>query len=76
MTLVEFADEMEFGLEQEPQKGVPTLEAFIERWSSEPCGFALLEPALHRELSDRGLAMQTIARDTRRVIVGHPGTSP
>jgi 4-amino-4-deoxy-L-arabinose transferase-like glycosyltransferase len=76
VTLVEFADEMAFGLEQEPHKGVPTLEVFVERWSNEPCGFALLEPALHRELVDRGLAMQTIARDTRRVIVGHPVKAP
>ncbi len=76
VTLVEFADEMAFGLEQEPQKAVPTLEAFIERWSGETCGFALLEPSLHRELIDRGLAMRTIAQDTRRVIVGHPDKAP
>jgi len=74
MTLVEFADEMAFGLEQEPAKGVSSLEDFVAQWPREACAYALLEPGLHRELEARGVSMEPIARDTRRVIVRRPAT--
>lgn len=75
-TLVEFEDEMAFGLEREPQLAVRTFDEFVARWMQQPCAYALLEPALRADLAARGLPMETIARDTRRVIVRKPVTEP
>ncbi len=73
-TLVEFEDEMAFGLEREPQLAVRRLDDFVAQWQAAPCAYALLEPSLHDELVARGLRMDVMARDTRRVIAGKPAT--
>ena len=36
LTLVAFADEMEFGLEQEPHLALPSVEAFAKAWRATP----------------------------------------
>ena len=72
VTLVAFEDEMAFGLSQEPDRGIPTLEAFAPRWRAEPCALAFMEPDALARLQAAGLPLQVIARDTRRVLVGHP----
>jgi 4-amino-4-deoxy-L-arabinose transferase-like glycosyltransferase len=69
LTLVEFADELEFGLEQEPDLWVPTLAEFEQLWASHDDAFAVMHPDTYRELSRHGLPMETIASDPRRVIV-------
>jgi hypothetical protein len=69
LTLVEFADEMEFGLEQEPNLWVPTLAEFEQLWASHDDAFAVMHPDTYRELSRHGLQMETIASDPRRVVV-------
>ncbi len=71
-TLVEFEDEMAFGLEREPQLAVRRLDDFVAQWQAAPCAYALLEPSLHDELVARGLHMDVLARDTRRIIAGKP----
>ncbi len=72
MTLVEHADELRFGVTQEPNKWMPTVEAWKQRWQHEPVGFALLRPQLYDELAAQGLPMRVLARDGRRVIVAKP----
>jgi hypothetical protein len=69
LTLVAFADEMAFGLEQEPQLALPTIEAFTAAWRTQPCSYAFMEPATEAALTGAGLPMTVIARDTRRVLV-------
>jgi 4-amino-4-deoxy-L-arabinose transferase-like glycosyltransferase len=69
LTLVEFADELEFGLEQEPQLWVPTLAEFEQRWAGHDDAFAVMPPDAYRELYGRGLPMEIIASDPRRVVV-------
>jgi hypothetical protein len=71
VTLVEYKDEMAFGIAQEPGKWIPTLDEFKRRWAADRDAFALLEPAEFDAL--RGvLPMAVVARDTRRVIVRKP----
>jgi hypothetical protein len=72
MVMVEFPDELEFGVKQEPTRWVPTLDAFIERWKSEPTAFALMVPEQYLALQKIGLPMEEIGRDSRRVVVAHP----
>jgi hypothetical protein len=76
LTMVEEPDELAFGVQQEPQKWLPTLAAFREQWRQGPHALALMSPATFAALGAQGLAMQLIARDTRRVVVANfrPGT--
>lgn len=80
VTLVAFADEMQFGLEQEPALALPNIEAFAEKWRTAPCSYAFMETGTHAEMVAAGLPMTVIASDTRRVMVRNPaleqGTTP
>ncbi|MEY3201458.1 MAG: hypothetical protein RIR70_1008, partial [Pseudomonadota bacterium] len=72
LTLVQFQDEMAFGLKQEPALWVPTVEAFMEKWRAHPVAWAVMDPGTFEELRQAGLPMHIAARDTRRVIVRTP----
>jgi 4-amino-4-deoxy-L-arabinose transferase-like glycosyltransferase len=79
MTMVEFPDELEFGVQQEPELWLPTLDAFIERWKEDQTAYALMVPEQYAELQKLNIPMQEVGRDSRRVIVKHPdslSTSP
>lgn len=73
LTLVEYADEMEFGVKQEPQLWLPTRAAFIDRWNADHAkgkkDLAILQPDIYPELQKLGLPMRIIAQDPRRIIV-------
>ncbi|QWE16051.1 glycosyltransferase family 39 protein [Polynucleobacter sp. AP-Nino-20-G2] len=72
MTMVEFPDELEFGVKQEPELWLPTLAAFIERWKEDQTAYALMVPEQYLELQKLNVPMQEVGRDSRRVIVKHP----
>ncbi len=72
MIMVEHPDELRYGVTQEPEKWVPTLDAWIVRWQQDEYAFALLSPTLHKTLVARGLPMDLIASDSRRVVVRKP----
>jgi 4-amino-4-deoxy-L-arabinose transferase-like glycosyltransferase len=73
MTLVAATDEMEFGLQQEPQLWIPTIEAFAARWKTDDAAgakeMAILQPDLYPRLQQMGLKMRVIGSDPRRMIV-------
>jgi hypothetical protein len=72
MMLVQHADELKFGIVQEPQKWLPTVNAWVERWKADRYAMALMPPPLYAAMQARGLPMTVIARDQRRVIVEKP----
>ena len=72
MTMVEFPDELEFGVKQEPELWLPTLDAFIERWKEDQTAYALMVPEQYVALQKLNVPMQEVGRDSRRVIVKHP----
>ena len=72
MVMVEFPDELEFGVNQEPDLWLPSLDAFKVRWNEEQSAYALMVPEQYLELQKTGLPMQELGRDSRRVIVKHP----
>jgi 4-amino-4-deoxy-L-arabinose transferase-like glycosyltransferase len=72
VTLVDYADEFEFGLAQEPQRRIATIEDFKKRWREDPMAYAVMSGETHRRLQAEGLPMRVLARDTRRVIVAKP----
>lgn len=69
LMLVEFDDELKFGLQQEPGLWVPTLAEFERRWTSHDDAFAVMAPDTYQELYSLGLPMEVIASDPRRVVV-------
>ncbi len=75
MIMVEAPDELEFGVNQEPDLWMPTLEAFIARWQEDPTAYAIMVPEQFDALKAQGFPMQEVDRDSRRVIVKHPDTS-
>ena len=71
LTMVEYADELAFGTRQQPDRWVPTLALFAERWQHGPRALAIMAPATFNELRAQGLVMTEITRDTRRVVVAN-----
>ena len=67
--LAAFRDELALGIDAEPAKQVPTLDAWIAEWKGLAQGYALVPPELYRKLGDEGVSMRELARDSRRVIV-------
>jgi 4-amino-4-deoxy-L-arabinose transferase-like glycosyltransferase len=71
--LVEHADEMAFGLTQEPHLWIPELATFITTWNADHVAgkksIAIIRPAIFKELQAQGLPMRILGEDPRRVIV-------
>jgi 4-amino-4-deoxy-L-arabinose transferase-like glycosyltransferase len=72
MTMVEHPDELAFGVSVEPQKWLPSVEAWVERWKADRYALALIPPSTYERLLKEGLPMQVVAQDSRRVIVMKP----
>ncbi|MBU1235815.1 MAG: glycosyltransferase family 39 protein [Gammaproteobacteria bacterium] len=72
VTLVSYQDEFAFGIEHEPDKWIPTQEAFIQRWMADRDAFAIMNQGVYNELRQSELPMTEIARDPHRVIVRKP----
>lgn len=72
VTLVEYRDEMGFGLDQEPGKDIATVEAFVRRWRSDQDAFAVMHRNTYQQLVNGGLPMRIVAEDPRRIIVRKP----
>jgi 4-amino-4-deoxy-L-arabinose transferase-like glycosyltransferase len=72
VTLVDYADELEFGLTQEPQLEIPTIEEFEARWRNDRKALAIMGPDTYGTLTGRGLPMRRLYEDARRVIVSKP----
>lgn len=72
LTLVAHTDEMEFGLELEPQKWIPTVDAWKKTWRQQPYALAVMSPSTYDRFVQEQLPMRLIARDTRRAVVTTP----
>jgi hypothetical protein len=71
LTLVESPDELEFGLAQEPQRWLPTLDAFVHQWTSGRRALAVMSHPTYEELRSRQLPMVVVGEDVRRVVVAN-----
>jgi len=71
LTMVEYADELAFGVSQEPERWLPSLAQFVDRWQHGPRALAIMAPVTFNELRAQGLPMTEVARDTRRVVVAN-----
>jgi 4-amino-4-deoxy-L-arabinose transferase-like glycosyltransferase len=74
LIMVEFKDELAFGISQEPTKWIPTIEEWMALWLANPNKkeFALMTPNLYQELLQKKLPMEVIAGDALRIIISKP----
>ncbi|HET7524873.1 MAG TPA: 4-amino-4-deoxy-L-arabinose transferase, partial [Burkholderiaceae bacterium] len=71
LVMVESPDELEFGTRQEPDKWLPTMAAFRERWLNGPRALAVMRPDTYQQLRQDGLPMVDVGHDTRRYVVAN-----
>jgi 4-amino-4-deoxy-L-arabinose transferase-like glycosyltransferase len=70
VTLVDYQDEMYFGLQQEPARWIPTVEKFAALWRELPEGVAVMPAKTLQQFEDQGLPMRIIdSTGDSRVVV-------
>jgi len=71
-TLVDFQDEMAFGIQMEPERWIPTAEQLAKRWSTQAEAYAIVPTPLLHILQEQGMAMKELYRDEQYVVVSKP----
>ena len=79
-TLVQYQDEMAYGIQQEPQRWIPTVEEFAKVWAAQPEALAIMPVYAYAQLqqlaastgSGQGLKMKIIFEDTQHIVVKKP----
>ena len=71
-TLVQYQDEMDFGIQQEPQRWVSTLVEFAKVWEAQPEAFAIMPVYALELLQQQGLSMKIIYEDPQYIVVSKP----
>lgn len=72
MIMVQYPDELAFGISQEPDKWLPSIEEFIKQWQSDenPNALAIMRPVTFEDLkNNHNLEMELVAQDPERVVV-------
>lgn len=69
VTLVDYRDEFDLGLTQNPHDGIATLQQFGRVWQELGAGFAVMRPGTRDRLSGLGVPMREVAQFPERVIV-------
>ena len=71
LVMVDSADELSFGVAQEPERWLPSLDAFARVWASGRPAMAIMTAATLAELAPRGLTLRVVAQDAHRVVVAN-----
>jgi len=71
-TLVQYQDEMGFGIMQEPHLWVPDIPTFAKVWQAQPEALAIMALDAYPLLEQQGLAMKIIYEDTQHIVVSKP----
>jgi hypothetical protein len=71
-TLVDYQDEMDFGIRMEPERWIPTADQLAKRWSTQAEAYAIVPTQFINVLQQQGMAMKEIYRDTQYVVVSKP----
>ena len=69
LLLVDYRDEFDLGLRQDPAQGIATLAEFASRWRALSDGFAVMPMATRDRLAGEGLPMHEVAHSHDRVLV-------
>ncbi|HLY96018.1 MAG TPA: glycosyltransferase family 39 protein [Sideroxyarcus sp.] len=71
-TLVDFQDEMDFGIKMEPERWIPSVDVLAKRWATRTEAYAIVQTQMLPILQQQGMAMKEIYRDEQYVVVGKP----
>jgi 4-amino-4-deoxy-L-arabinose transferase-like glycosyltransferase len=71
-TLVQFQDEMAFGIMQDPQLWIPDYASFAQVWQAQPEALAIMPVDTYARIRPIGLAMKIIYEDPQYVVVSKP----
>lgn len=71
-TLVQYQDEMAYGIQQEPQRYIPTLAEFSSVWKQQPRALAIMPSYAYPQVQQLGIPMRIIFQDTQHVVVKKP----
>jgi 4-amino-4-deoxy-L-arabinose transferase-like glycosyltransferase len=71
-TLVQYQDEMAYGIKQEPERYVPTLAEFARRWNAQPQALAIMPVYAWPQVQKLKLPMQILFEDTQHIVVKKP----
>ena len=73
--LVDYWDEFTFGLKQQPELSIPTIEPFITQWTNDANAgvhdLAIISLYRYKELQQRGVPMRVVAEDARRMVISN-----
>ncbi|WP_295995379.1 glycosyltransferase family 39 protein [Rugamonas sp.] len=73
--LVDYTDEFRFGLEQQPELALPTIDAFVAQWRADAQhgvkDLAIIEADNYRKLQAQGVPMRVVTEDPRRMVVAN-----
>jgi 4-amino-4-deoxy-L-arabinose transferase-like glycosyltransferase len=75
LVMVAGADELAFGVQQEPEKWIPTVDAFRRVWSRGPPALAVMSPETWGELRAQGFEGWPVAADRRRIVIANLGVA-
>jgi 4-amino-4-deoxy-L-arabinose transferase-like glycosyltransferase len=71
-TLVQYQDEMAYGIKQEPQRWISTVEEFARVWAAQPEALAIVPVYAYPQLQKQGIEMKIIFEDTQHIVVKKP----
>jgi len=71
LVMVESPDELDFGTRQEPDKWLPTLAEFRERWRNGPRALAVMRRDTYDRLKQEALPMFDVGHDRYRYVVAN-----
>jgi len=71
-TLVEYQDEMDFGIKQEPQRWIPDIASFAKVWQAQPEALAIMPVDVLPQIKELNLGMKIIFEDSQHVVVSRP----
>jgi len=72
VTLVDYTDELEFGIKQEPERWVPTLAQFGEAWNKDREAMAIMPLDVVPAVQGLHIPMKEIYRDHQYLVVTKP----
>jgi 4-amino-4-deoxy-L-arabinose transferase-like glycosyltransferase len=73
--LVDYRDEFDFGLQQQPELAIPTIPAFVAQWRADAAAgvrdVAITRPEIAADLQRQGVMLHIVAADSRRTVIAN-----
>lgn len=71
-TLVQYQDEMSFGIIQEPERWIADYASFAKVWQAQPAALAIMPVDTYTRLKQMDFAMKVIYEDAQYIVVSKP----